>query len=266
MDLEKAIDFVRKNGNDFDKARLSHILGKEFDVTNVLNGFSLLQNPDGGFPYCDRKGFPSCLSNTAMAIHSLLELGLRDSEPVQRAMDFLEKMRKGDGTWEENPKIMPLDPPFWDMPGDRETSIWLTADIADVMMRSGRPVPPETFAFLRSCQGPDGRFEGFYHTTWIALSLFGKNGHPDDSVLSPAIAYLENIDLEDWDTSCIAWCLDCINNGLGSGSSALRDKLISRLSETQVPDGSWPSDGGERMKLRDALSVLACLSDGAYFK
>ncbi len=266
MDLGKAIDFVKANGNDFDKARLNHILGKKFDKVHVLKGFSLIQNPDGGFPYCDRKGFPSCLSNTAMAIHSLLEMGLQNSEPLTPAMDFLDRMRKDDGTWEENPKILPLDPPFWDMPGDRNTTIWLTADVADVILRSGRAVPPETFAFLKSCQGADGRFEGFYHTTWIALSLFGRNGLKDDAVLYPSIAYLENLNLDDWDTSCIAWCLDCLNNGLGSESSPLRDKLISRLSETQEPDGSWPSDGGDRMKLRDALSVLACISDGAYFK
>jgi len=160
----------------------------------------------------------------------------------------------------ENPKVLPLDPPFWDMPGDRNTSIWLTADVADIMMRCGRPVPANTFEFLRSCQGPDGRFEGFYHTTWIALSLFGKNGMNDVGVLARALGYLENLDLGDWDTSCVAWCIDCLNNGIGYDHSQLREMLISKLTETQEPDGSWPSDGGEMMKPRDTVSVLASLS------
>ncbi|MBA3045398.1 MAG: terpene cyclase/mutase family protein [Candidatus Thermoplasmatota archaeon] len=261
MDVEKAIEFVRMRGNELDRARLSHALGEDFNTDEIIDGFSRIQNPDGGFPYGDRKGFPSCLSNTAMALHVLLELNLVDSEPAGRAIDFFQGMRKDNGTWEENPKIMPLDPPFWDMPGDDDTTIWITADIADVMQRAGRNVTNETLAFLKSQQEADGRFKGYYHTTWIALSLFGKNGLADDKVFSRALAYLESVDLNDWDISCVAWCLDCMNRGGVGKDAPLRTRLMYLILDTQEQDGSWPSDGGEQLKIRDSIAVLNAVLD-----
>ncbi|MFO7618262.1 MAG: hypothetical protein R6W91_01160 [Thermoplasmata archaeon] len=261
MDLEKAIECVRACGTDFEKARLSHTLGEKFDSKEVLDGFSAVQNPDGGFPYADRKGFPSCLSNTAMALHTLMEMGLGNSEPAARGFEYLLKMRQENGTWEENPKIKPLDPQFWDMPGDYLTTIWLTADIADILLRAGRNVPSETYDFLRKLQEASGRFKGYYHTTWIALSLFGKNGNYDKKVFSGALAYLETVDIADWDASCIAWCLDCMNHGNVNEKSILRARLMDMLSDSQEPEGCWPSEGGETMKIRDANSVLAAVMD-----
>ena len=261
MDIDKAIRFVRIKGDRFEQARLQHTLGEKFDAEEVLSGFCAIQNPDGGFPYGDKKGFPSCLSNTTMALTTLIEMGLADSEPANRGITFLLGMRRENGTWEENPKITPLDPPFWDMPGDDDTTLWLTAATTDILLRSGRPVPDITLNYLRAKQGKDGRFAGFYHTTWIALSIFGKNGTHDRRITSLALAYLESADIEDWDCSCIAWCLESMKNGGVKKSSDLWNKLFDRLSETQEEDGSWTSEGGEELKIRDTNSVLAAVMD-----
>ncbi len=260
MDLKKAIKFVEDNGNQFERARLNHTLGRDFDADEVLRGFSAIQNPDGGFPYCDRKGFPSCLSNTAMALHTLLEMGLHESEPAKNGIEFLRAMRKDDGIWEENPKIAPLEPPPWDLPGDPEASIWLTADAADVLLRYGDRVSPNTVDFLRSKQDPDGRLEGYCHATWIALSVFGKNGHRDEEVYSKAMGYLESLDKSDWEPSCIAWCLDCMKNGNEGKGSILSTQLKEILSNCQETDGSWASDSDGITRTRDTNSVLAALS------
>jgi len=143
MDTEKAISFVRAKGNNLEQARLNKILGDEFNTEDVLNGFRVLQNPDGGFPYLDKKGYPSCLSNTSQALHSLIEFDLMDSELAVRAIEFLYANQTEQGSWEENPQIKPLDPPFWDLPGDPKTTTWLTADITDILIRAGRKSEPE---------------------------------------------------------------------------------------------------------------------------
>ena len=261
MNVEKAIHYIRKNGSRFEQARLDRVLGLEFNRKEVLKGFSDIQNPDGGFPYADRKGFPSCLSNTTMALSNLIELGLGDSEPARKGIDFLLKMKKTNGTWPENEKIKPLEPPFWDMPGDEETTAWLTAAVADILIRIGKKVPKTTQNYLRGLQGPDGKFSGFIHTTWLAIAIFGTGPYADKHVATRALEYLETADIDDWDASCIAWCLESMKQGDADRASGLRGKLKGMLSDTQEPDGSWPSEGGERAKSRDAVSVLSALMD-----
>jgi hypothetical protein len=261
MNIEKAIEFVRTHGNKFEHARLKHTLGQKFETIEVLNGFSNIQNPDGGFPFGDRKGYPSCLSNSAMALHNLIEMDLQDTEIAESCVKFFLKMQTDVGTWSENEKIKPLDPPFWDAPGDDLTTLWLTADISDLMLRVGNNTAKKTAIYLKKHQTPEGRFSGYIHTTWIALSIFGKNGLKDEKIFSNALAFLENADIEDWDVSCIAWCIASMKRGGVGGESPLWDKLISRLSATQEPDGSWPSDDGDHLKAKDVNSVLAAVMD-----
>ena len=262
IDVQKAMDFIKNNGNELELARLNNLFDQAFDSNHVLNGFSELQNPDGGFPFGDKPGWPSCLSNTAQAVHVLQELGLDESDTAKASINyFLDMQHKG--FWPENEKIAPLGPPVWDMPGDDKVTLWLTADITDILLRSGYPKDKLSQAsdFIREHQAPDGKFMGYVHTTWMAISVFGKKGLDDESVASNALAYLEKSELEDWDATCIAWCLDCMKVGGVIDSSPLRDKLIGKLADLQEDDGSWPSDDGEHLKARNCNSILAAITD-----
>ncbi len=262
IDIQKAITFVLEHGNELELARLKNILGQEFDSGMVLQGFSELQNPDGGFPYGDKTGFPSCLSNTAQAVHVLQELGLGESNVAEASINyFLDMQHKG--FWPENEKIAPLGPPFWDMPGDDRTTLWLTADITDLLLRSGHSKEKlsQTADFIRDHQAPDGKFMGYIHTTWMALSVFGKKGLDDECVYSEALTYLEQAELDDWDAACIAWCLDCMRYGDVVDKSPLWAKLTEKLAELQDEDGSWPSDDGEHLKMRNINSVLTAIRE-----
>ncbi len=262
IDVQKAMDFIRDNGNELEMARLNNTFGQDFDSNMVLQGFSELQNPDGGFPFGDKPGFPSCLSNTAQAVHVLQELGLDDSNIAKAAINyFLEMQHKG--FWPENEKIAPLGPPIWDMPGDDKVTLWLTADITDLLLRSGYPREKLSQAaeFIRNHQAPDGKFMGYIHTTWVALSVFGKKGLDDEAIMYEALAYLEKTELEDWDAACIAWCLDCMKVGEVASDSPLWGKLTIKLAELQDENGSWPSEDGEHLKTRNVNSVLAALLD-----
>lgn len=257
MNIDRTIAYIIENGNLFEQARLNRTLGKKFSHGDVLRSFSELQNPDGGFPYGDRRGFPSCLSNTTMALSNLIDMGLADSEPALKSFRFMDSMKKSNGTWEENEKITPLDPPFWDIPGDEESTLWLTAASAEILRKAGKPVPRKTLEFLKKKQGPDGKFEGYIHTTWIAMAIFGKQS----PVSSAALKYLEGADIGDWDATCISWCLSSMKLGKVKAESGLWKKLMDRLSELQEPDGSWPSEGSVSAKVQDANAVLFAVMD-----
>lgn len=262
INVQKSIEFIRENGNELELARLNNALGQDFDTDSVLNGFSILQNPDGGFPYGDRPGFPSCLSNSTMALHTLLELDLGDSEPARKIINFFFTMQQENGSWPEHDKVAPLGPPFWDMPGDDRTTLWLTSDITDLLLRSGFDGNLDlAIEFIKEHQAPDGKFMGYIHSTWMALSIFGKNGMDHEQVFSDALAYLETLDIEEWDAACIAWCLDCMKVGEVARESILWHKLTGKLSELQEEDGSWPAEEGEQIKTRNVNSVLVSLLD-----
>ncbi|MDD4308228.1 MAG: terpene cyclase/mutase family protein [Thermoplasmata archaeon] len=257
MNIDRTKAYIIKHGNLFEQARLKHTVGRKYSQKDVLQSFSEMQNPDGGFPYGDRRGFPSCLSNTTMALSNLIDMGLADSEPALKSFRFMDRMKKSNGSWEENDKIAPLDPPFWDIPGDEESTIWLTAASAEILRKAGKPVPRKTLDFLRKKQGPDGKFEGYIHTTWIAMAIFGNQS----PVTSASLKYLETADIGDWDATCISWCLSSMKLGGVSADSGLRKKLLDRLSELQEPDGSWPSEGGIPAKVQDANAVLFAVMD-----
>ncbi len=263
MDIEKAISFVRSNGDMLELARLNNVTGEDFDRREVLRGFSDLQNPDGGFPFGDRKGFPSCLSNTAQAVHTLIELDLSDSEPAVRAIDHLLASQNDEGSWEENPQVMPLDPPFWDIPGDPGTTVWLTADITGILVGLGRgdERTERALEFLKENQAPDGKFRGFIHSTWIAVAIFGKNGHDDERVRKDALTYLGSLEFDDWDASSIVWCLDCLRAGSVDTGSRLWVRLSEMLQTLQLEDGSWGSVDGEEYRVRTTIDVLALLKN-----
>ncbi|MCK5397724.1 MAG: terpene cyclase/mutase family protein [Thermoplasmata archaeon] len=261
MDIQKSINYVTENGNELELARLSNIFGQDFDSASVLNGFSTIQNPDGGFPYGDRPGFPSCLSNTAQAVHVLQELGLEESDIYQASIRYFMEMQR-EGIWPENEKIAPLGPPPWDIPGDDKTTLWLTADITDLLLRSGFEGDLSlAIDFIKEHQAPDGKFMGFIHTTWMALSVFGKSGINDVQVFSDALAYLETMDIIELDSACIAWCLDCMKKDEIARESLLWQKLLDRLAYLQEDDGAWPAEEGEHTKTRNINSVLSALQD-----
>jgi len=261
IDVQKAMDFIKNNGNELELARLNNLFGEKFDSNLVLKGFSEMQNPDGGFPFADKQGWPSCLSNTAQAVHILQELGLGKSDIAKASINyFLEMQHKG--FWPENEKIAPLGPPFWDMPGDDKVTLWLTADIADLLMRSGYPGENLELAanFIKDHQAPDGNFMGFIHTSWMALSVFGKNGLNDETVYSEALADLESLDIKDWDSASIAWCLDCMKVGNVNENSPLWNKMTGKLADLQEEDGSWPTEDGEHLKARNCNSILVAIT------
>jgi hypothetical protein len=262
MNVEKAIAFMERNGTPIEKYRLHFLLGKEIDDNVPLRYLADLQNEDGGFPYDNEKGKISCVSSTYANLDVMVELNLMNSQVFRRAADYLAKIQKEDGSWSENDEIRQYDPPFWDLPRDLKTSMWLTADIANYFIRSGcresQPVQ-RAAAFLRGNRDEEGKFAGFLHSTWISIAVFGQLEGSESEIVKKALNVIDrNLDRLDEGT-VLAWCLDCLHAaGLTKGSAVVR-RCIDSLVSLQQENGAWVSSEGEERATPTTISVLKTL-------
>ena len=135
MDVQKAMKFVEENGTELEKYRLHYLLGKERDNKVPLRYLRQLQNNDGGFPYENEKGKVSCTSNTNVNLSLMIELGLAKSNVCRKTVEYLLRVQGRDGSWDENEEIKQYNPPFWNLPGDPKTKMWLTADVCNYLIQ-----------------------------------------------------------------------------------------------------------------------------------
>ena len=95
MDIEKAISFVKLNGNLIEKARLSAVLHGQSPSTEVLSEIEKYQKRDGGFSYwCPQV---SNLCDTAYILLWLDDLESHRCEIADRACRFLLDRQLEDG-------------------------------------------------------------------------------------------------------------------------------------------------------------------------
>lgn len=137
MDIPKAISFVEKNGTALEKYRLHFLRGKEKNDEIPLQYLRNLQNEDGGFPYDSEKGKLSCVLTTSYYLGLMVELGLGNSNVCKKTTDYLFRIQGKDGNWSENEAIKQYNPPFWDIPSDLKTTLWLTANITNYLIQLG---------------------------------------------------------------------------------------------------------------------------------
>jgi len=96
-----------------------------------------LQNIDGGFPFNGEKGKLSSVNNTSANLDLMVELGLVESDACRKTLDYLVSVQGEDGNWDENRAISQYKPPFWNIPGNLKTKMWLTANILNLLIQLG---------------------------------------------------------------------------------------------------------------------------------
>jgi hypothetical protein len=137
LDVQRAISFVEENGTELEKYRLNYLLGKKRDDEVPLRYLRGLQNVDGGFPFNDEKGKLSSANKTSVNLGLIFELGLTGSDVCRKIVEYLIDVQAEDGSWDENHAINRYNPPFWNMPGDLKTKMWLTAAILNYLIQLG---------------------------------------------------------------------------------------------------------------------------------
>jgi prenyltransferase beta subunit len=263
LDVQKAINFIKENGTELEKYRLNYLLGKERDNETPLRYLRGLQNDDGGFPYENEKGKASCISKTSVNLSLMIELGLAESDVCRKTVEYLLEVQGRDGSWDENEEIKQYNPPFWDMPEDPKTKMWLTADMCNYLtqlsQRESEAVKRAT-EFLLKNRDTEGKFAGFMHSTWISVAVFGQLTGSGSDIVKKALKVIErNISrIEDGATDFI-WCLECFYVAGISKDASIVKKLINRTIELQKKNGAWTSADGEKYSVSTTIGALRVL-------
>jgi hypothetical protein len=262
MDLQKAISFVKLNGNLIEKARLSAVLYGQSPSTEVFSEVEKYQKPDGGFSYwCPQV---SNICDTAYILLWLDDLESHRSEIADRACRFLLDRQLEDGGWDEVDEVGHYPVPEWMMPGRLETRTWLTGFCSHVLIRFGYAEVPGTRCptdFLLSNCDATGRMMGYLRATWISLPMLAFHPGTQSEPYDNAIAVVKDNYSSEWTGAHIAWLLRCLQDAHLLIDHPLVHRAIIDLENVQKQDGSWePEPGeGEMHAVNATLSALRAL-------
>jgi len=263
LNISKAVRFVEANGTDLEKYRLYFLLGKERNDEIPLRHLRNLQNKDGGFPYNDEKGRLSCVNATSNNLSLMIELGLDKSDVCKRTVEYLLKIQGKDGSWSENEAIKQYNPPFWDMPNDLKTTLWLTASIANYLIQLGyrkSSAIQKATSFILKNRDNEGKFAGFLHTTWISIGVFGQLEGNNSHLVKNALNVIEqNIEKLRDGAGDLAWCLECFYVAGIPKENPLVKRCIEELVNSQQENGAWKSGDGGAFTITITINVLNAL-------
>jgi hypothetical protein len=259
MDIGRSIGFIQEKGSELEKARIDCILHGTRPDEEVLQGFIELQNDDGGFPFGMVKGNLSTINETTVALWWMEELDILASPAANQAYAYLEATQHADGSWDEDPRIAQYNLPPWIQLGEVKTQLYLSAYAAYWLAVAGHM---KTSAFRKAMhylirnQEKGGKFYGYLHTTWIAISVFLRAGDRYANITQLGIQALSASTLSEWDDSQVAWALDCLSSGGLPKSHPFIESCLWELFRRQKPDGSWASEDGESFAVGATIQVL----------
>lgn len=263
LDVQKAIGFIEENGTELEKYRLRYLLGKERDDEVPLRYLRGVQNDDGGFPYENEKGKVSCISNTSVNLSLMIELGLAESDVCRKTVEYLLRVQGRDAGWDENDEIKQYNPPFWDLPGDPKTKMWLTADMCNYLIQLGyrkSEAVRKATEFLLKNRDAEGKFAGVLHSTWISVAVFGQLKGNNSEIVKKALKVIErNISRIEDGAADFIWCLECFYVARIPNDEPLVKRCIDRVIELQRENGTWTSGNGEKYNVSTTINALRVL-------
>lgn len=265
MDIQEAISFVEKNGTALEKYRLRFLMGKEKNDEIPLQYLRNLQNEDGGFPYDGETGKLSCVNDTSNYLGLMVELRLGSSDVCKKTTEYLFRIQGKDGGWSENEAIKQYNPPFWLMPSDLKTTMWLTASITKHLIKLGygkSQAVQRAASFLLKNRDEEGKFAGFLHSTWISIGVFGQLRGSESKVVEKALKVIdENLEKLRDSAGDLAWCLECFYvAGLMKEHSTVK-QCIDELVDLQQENGAWLSGESEKFTVSTTLNALRVLKN-----
>lgn len=262
MNIKKSISFINTRGSEIEKARLLCILNGIRPAPNIHQGLYALQNVDGGFPFGMKRGNLSSINDTTVALWWLEELDLLNSPAGNQAVDYLLRIQKTDGSWDEDPRLAQYQLPSWIKPGDLHSRLFLSAYATYWLAIAGMTSLPafrSALHFLIRSQDKAGKFYGYLHTTWIATAVFLMAGQRYSSIASQGVERLSSRALSEWEDSQLAWALDCLCKGGLSRHVPLVRNFLAELLRRQKSNGSWASEDGEASAVGATLQALKVL-------
>jgi len=242
MNREKAIQFVKQNGSEVEKARLRYLLHEERPSPIIIQQLFSDQRKDGGFAPFWAPDYSS-VDATCYRLAQAEQLGLGITEPaIAKAVQFLTGRQGADGRFAEDSSVADSAPP-WAAPGDLAAELYLTANAGFwLTFFNFTEEAQQAASFLAAhLDTATHKLPSFAQAQWLACGLAWQLGLLEivDHLSSHLYAQLPGTAGE------LAWMLVTLH---GAGLPSDRGVIVAgsaRLAEMQAEDGRFPSDEGQ---------------------
>jgi len=262
FDTDGAFDYLYRNANPVEHARLAHWKG-EADTTIFWRTFERYQNPDGGWAHGiepDYQGQESSIQSTLEALRIMVTHHQADHPSVGRTVQFLRQNMLPDGTWQERQECLDAGAPDWYQPA--KYRLWETASIAGYCLELGfTEVWSSAARYVRSVwrevPPPDSA-----HHYWATLLLLGRSHSDQDRTISRECieAFKHFIRRERIDAYDCSWIIEVITTMDRDDSYTLLPQLGDMLASSQEPGGGVRSAYGEHFTSRTTFNALMAVA------
>ncbi len=279
VDIDAAIGFVVARGDALDRARLSHLRTGAAPAADVFDMIERGQAATGGWPAKPDEPVAS-IDATCFRIAELDALSGLGRLAARRALRWLAAKQRLDGYWEEDRALAGSAPP-WATPGDPEARFYLTAcsaywlaiamlDGATTPERASGP-PPDSLGSPQQLQNQleraanairdevdaNGAWPGFLVSGWLAGAVLHHTGWFYEAARI-FVALGERVPtMSAADAASMAIALR--RAGIGGEDDSLLAAARNRLTQTQRPDGAWPSGDDPALDVHTTLTALRAL-------
>jgi Prenyltransferase and squalene oxidase repeat len=268
VDIDAAIGYVVAHGDPVERARLAYLRTGAAPPPHVIERITEGQRPSGGWPPSGEAVVAS-VDATCFRLGELDDLGGLRGPAVGRALTWLARQQRDDGSWEEDPSLAAEAPP-WAMPGDPEATLYLTSvagfwlTVAEVEAHPYHEEPGRFESTLASAARyvvgqlrPDGTWPSFLAAGWHAAGLLHEQLFFYESARVQLVLGDRLGDMSPADVASMAAAL----RRLKLGDDSLLQSARKRLSQTQRSDGGWDSDEGPIFDVNTTLTALRALLD-----
>ena len=257
MNIEKAIKFVRDNGDEVDQARLHYILTCAPPSKKIMARHFAAQRSDGGWSAFWAHGYSS-LDATCFRLAQAEQLGITASEAaVIRASNFLAQRQFSDGSWEEDQSLAEFAPP-WVKPGNLSATLYWTANCGFWLAILDNPENSSIRAaeYLQTHLGADGQLPSFLHAHWLAGGLLYKLNWQESA--KRVFEYLSKR-VNDLSASNLAWMITTMQTAGVPANHYLVENALILLEQSQHHDGYWENEDGADQNVHSTLEALRAL-------
>lgn len=257
VNSEAAIDFVEKEGNAVERARLAFMRDGQSPAPGITAQLAEGQRDDGGWaPFW--AGDYSSLDATCFRLAQAAQLGLDATTPcVAAAAQFLAARQRVDGWWEEASAVAAAAPP-WAMPGDEAARLYLTANCGYWLVVLNGPSEATRKAVNRLAEqvNDTGAMPTFLHAHWLAAGLWHLTGHASQT--GKTLAYL-NTHLAQLSANNLTWLIVALRTAGILANQPLLVGALARLRHLQQGDGRWLSDDAMERDVHVTLEALRAI-------
>jgi hypothetical protein len=240
VDIDAAIGYVVARGDAVDRARLSFLRTGMTPSEEIIHHVEAGQTAAGGWPAQGGGDVPS-IDATCFRLAELDDLNGLGRPVATRALDWLVGRQRLDGFWEEDAALAEAAPP-WARPGNPEARFYLTASAAFWLAVAS--TERYEVALTRAAQAlrdalDDGTWPGFLVSGWLAGAVLHMTGYFYEAARIFLLLGQRVATMSAADTASMTAALRRVGV---PANDQLMVAARQRLSETQRPDGGWPSD------------------------